>query len=67
MPAYKYTLKRGKTTRWRAKFYVTDWTVAKSRYANVVSKPSVTQKSLSTHSWISRTRPDILFHEICPG
>ncbi len=26
MPAYKYTLKDGKTIRWRAKFYVTDWT-----------------------------------------
>lgn len=26
MPAYKYTLKDGKTVRWRAKFYVTDWT-----------------------------------------
>ncbi len=29
MPAYKYTLKDGKTTRWRVKFYVTDWTGAK--------------------------------------
>lgn len=26
IPAYKYTLKDGKTTLWRAKFYVTDWT-----------------------------------------
>lgn len=26
MPSYKYTLKDGKTTLWRAKFYVTDWT-----------------------------------------
>ncbi|MCI8889252.1 MAG: site-specific integrase, partial [Hungatella sp.] len=31
MPAYKYTLKDGKTTRWRAKFYVTDWTGAKKQ------------------------------------
>lgn len=29
MPAYKYTLKDGKTTLWRAKFYVTDWTGAR--------------------------------------
>lgn len=26
MPAYKYTLKDGKTTRWYANFYYTDWT-----------------------------------------
>lgn len=26
IPTYKYTLKDGKTTLWRAKFYVTDWT-----------------------------------------
>lgn len=26
MPAYKYTLKDGKTTLWRAKFYAEDWT-----------------------------------------
>ena len=26
MPAYKYTLKDGKTTRWYANFYFTDWT-----------------------------------------
>lgn len=31
MPAYKYTLKDGKTIRWRAKFYVTDWTGAKKQ------------------------------------
>lgn len=31
MPAYKYTLKDGKTTRWRAKFYVTDWTGEKKQ------------------------------------
>lgn len=31
MPAYKYTLKDGKTTRWRAKFYVTDWTGSKKQ------------------------------------
>ena len=29
MPAYKYTLKDGKTTRWRAKFYAEDWTGAR--------------------------------------
>lgn len=29
MPAYKYTLKDGKTVRWRAKFYITDWTGTK--------------------------------------
>ena len=29
MPAYKYTLKDGKTTRWYANFYFTDWTGAK--------------------------------------
>lgn len=26
MPTYKYTLKGGKTTRWYANFYFTDWT-----------------------------------------
>lgn len=26
MPAYKYTLKDGKTTRWYDNFYYTDWT-----------------------------------------
>lgn len=31
MPAYKYTLKDGKTTRWRAKFYITDWTGTKKQ------------------------------------
>lgn len=31
MPAYKYTLKDGKTTLWRAKFYVTDWTGKKKQ------------------------------------
>lgn len=31
MPAYKYTLKDGKTIRWRAKFYVTDWTDARKQ------------------------------------
>ena len=31
MPAYKYTLKDGKTIRWRAKFYVTDWTGARKQ------------------------------------
>lgn len=31
MPAYKYTLKDGKTIRWRAKFYTTDWTGAKKQ------------------------------------
>lgn len=31
MPAYKYTLKDGKTTRWQAKFYVTDWTGEKKQ------------------------------------
>lgn len=31
MPAYKYTLKDGKTTLWRAKFYVTDWTGTKKQ------------------------------------
>ena len=29
MPAYKYTLKDGKTIRWRVKFYMTDWTGTK--------------------------------------
>lgn len=29
MPAYKYTLKDGKTTRWYANFYYTDWTGTK--------------------------------------
>ena len=29
MPAYKYTLKDGKTTRWYANFYFTDWTGTK--------------------------------------
>ena len=31
MPAYKYTLKDGKTIRWRARFYVTDWTGARKQ------------------------------------
>jgi len=31
MPTYKYTLKDGKTTLWRAKFYVTDWTGTKKQ------------------------------------
>lgn len=31
MPAYKYTLKDGKTTLWRAMFYVTDWTGQKKQ------------------------------------
>lgn len=31
MPAYKYTLKDGQTTLWRAKFYVTDWTGAQKQ------------------------------------
>lgn len=29
MPAYKYTLKDGKTTKWYANFYYTDWTGTK--------------------------------------
>ena len=29
MPAYKYTLKHGKTTRCYANFYFTDWTAEK--------------------------------------
>lgn len=29
MPAYKYTLKNGKTTLWYANFYYTDWTGTK--------------------------------------
>ena len=29
MPAYKYVLKDGKTTKWYANFYYTDWTGAK--------------------------------------
>lgn len=31
MPAYKYTLKDGKTTLWRAKFYTEDWTGQKKQ------------------------------------
>lgn len=31
MPAYKYTLKDGKTVRWRAKFSTTDWTGTKKQ------------------------------------
>lgn len=31
LPAYKYTLKDGKTIRWRVKFYTTDWTGAKKQ------------------------------------
>ena len=31
IPAYKYTLKDGKTLRWRAKFYTTDWTGARKQ------------------------------------
>lgn len=53
MPAYKYTLKSGKTL-WYANFYYTDWTGEKSISANEGSKHRGKQKIMRGPFWISR-------------
>ena len=65
MPAYKYTLKRGKTTRWRAKFYVTDWTGAKKQICKRGFKTQREAKEFE-HSFLDQQNntSDILFSSL---
>lgn len=57
MPAYKYTLKDEKTTRWYANFYFTDWTGTKSMSARGALRRSARQKNMSAPFWTSRMSP----------
>ena len=65
MPAYKYTLKDGKTTRWRAKFYVTDWTGAKKQICKRGFKTQREAKEFE-HSFLDQQNntSDILFSSL---
>ena len=65
MPAYKYTLKDGKTTRWRAKFYVTDWTGAKKQICKRGFKTQREAKEFE-HSFLNQQNntSDILFSSL---
>ena len=62
MPAYKYTLKDGKTTLWRVKFYITDWTGAKKQ---ICKRGFKTQRETKEFERLyldrQRTQSDILF------
>ena len=54
MPAYKYTLKSGKTL-WYANFYYTDWTGEKK---HICKRGFKTQREAKEYEkWISRTTP----------
>lgn len=59
MPAYKYTLKDGKTTRWYANFYFTDWTGEKNISASGALRHRGKPKSMNALSWIRRKTPAI--------
>lgn len=65
MPAYKYTLKDGKTTLWRAKFYVTDWTGASKQ---ICKRGFKTQREAKEFERIyleqQHTNSDILFSSL---
>lgn len=50
MPAYKYTLKDGKTTLWYANFYYTDWTGTKNTFAKGDSKHNAKQRNMNLTS-----------------
>ena len=62
MPAYKYTLKDGKTTRWYANFYFTDWTGEKK---HICKRGFKTQKEAKEYERTfmdqQNTTSDILF------
>lgn len=65
MPAYKYTLKDGKITLWRAKFYITDWTGAKKQ---ICKRGFKTQREAKEFERLyldqQRTQSDILFRSL---
>ena len=65
MPAYKYTLKDGKTIRWRAKFYTTDWTGAKKQ---ICKRGFKTQREAKEYERLyldqRNTTSDILFSSL---
>ena len=62
LPAYKYTLKDGKTTRWYANFYFTDWTGEKK---HICKRGFKTQKEAKEYERTfmdqQNTTSDILF------
>lgn len=65
MPAYKYTLKDGKTTRWYANFYFTDWTGTKK---HVCKRGFKTQREAKEyeHTFLDQQNitSDILFSNL---
>lgn len=65
MPAYKYTLKDGKTTLWYANFYYTDWTGAKK---HICKRGFKTQREAKEYerSFMDQqnTSSDILFSSL---
>lgn len=65
MPAYKYTLKDGKTTLWYANFYYTDWTGARK---HVCKRGFKTQRDAKEYerSFLDQqnTTSDILFSSL---
>ncbi len=65
MPAYKYTLKDGKTIRWRAKFYVTDWTGTKKQICKRGFKTQREAKEYE-HTYLDQqnSTSDILFSSL---
>lgn len=65
MPAYKYTLKDGKTTRWYANFYYTDWTGQKKHICKRGFKTQREAKEYE-HSFLDQqsTSSDILFSSL---
>ncbi|MBR1740260.1 MAG: site-specific integrase [Lachnospiraceae bacterium] len=65
MPAYKYTLKDGKTTLWRAKFYVTDWTGTKKQICKRGFKTQREAKDFERNYLEQlKTSSDIMFSEL---
>lgn len=65
MPAYKYTLKDGKTTRWYANFYYTDWTGQKKHICKRGFKTQREAKEYE-HSFLDQQNntSDILFSSL---
>lgn len=65
MPAYKYTLKDGKTTLWYANFYYTDWTGKKK---HICKRGFKTQREAKEYERQfldqQRTNTDILFSSL---
>lgn len=65
MPAYKYILKDGKTVRWRAKFYTTDWTGTKKQ---ICKRGFKTQREAKEYERLyldqQNTTSDILFSSL---